>query len=163
MITVYRLVKTARAHEAFTGEGARLFGGRWNAPGSRVVYTSATRSLALLETLVHVDASLPLPSFSFLSATLAPDDIETLPADAFARRDDLAHTRALGEAWLRAARRPALAVPSVIVPQETNYLLNPTHPDFPRLARGPALAFRFDQRLVPASATYPRVSSRRTP
>ncbi|MCU0791643.1 MAG: RES domain-containing protein [Opitutaceae bacterium] len=163
MITVYRLVKTARAHEAFTGEGARLFGGRWNAPGSRVVYTSATRSLALLETLVHVDASLPLPSFSFLTAALTPDDVETLPADAFARRDDLAHTRALGEAWLRAARHPALAVPSVIVPEETNYLLNPGHPRFAAISTSPARAFRFDQRLVPASATYPRVSPRRTP
>lgn len=160
-LTVYRLTKTTRAHEAFSGEGARLFGGRWNSPGLRAVYTSQSRSLALLEVLVHVDASLPLPAFSFCSIHLAPEDIEQVPAAAFAKRDDTAHTRALGDEWLKSLRTLALAVPSVIVPQETNFLLNPAHPRFAALRSAAAVPFRFDRRLVPASTTYPTTGSGR--
>ncbi len=157
MPTVFRLTRTSRALDAFTGEGAKLFGGRWNSPGLRVVYTSAARSLALLETLVHLDTAAPLPFFSFIQVDLAAEDIEALPADAFSRRDDLAQTRALGDRWLRKASGLALAVPSVIVPQEFNYLLNPAHPRFATLRPLPPVFFELDQRLrlAPESKIYP--------
>ncbi|MEN9840207.1 MAG: hypothetical protein RL376_7 [Verrucomicrobiota bacterium] len=147
MPMVYRLTRVSRQFEAFTGEGAKRFGGRWNSPGLRVVYTSGARSLALLETLVHLDTAAPLPLFSFVQVELAPEDIEALPPDAFARRDDLAQSRALGDRWLRGTRSLALAVPSVIVPQEFNYLLNPAHPRFATLRPAPPVFFELDQRL----------------
>src|SRR5690606_9749702 len=110
----------------------------------------------LLEVLVHVDASLPLPAFSFCSVHLTPEDIEHLPAGAFAKRDDTAYTRGLGDEWLKSVRTVALAVPSVIVPQELNILLNPAHPRFAQLRSAPAVPFRFDRRLMPVSTTYPQ-------
>lgn len=163
MPTLYRLTRTARAPEAFTGEGARLFGGRWNSQGLRAVYTSGTRSLALLETLVHLDASGPLPAFSFVTLEIAAEDIDELPTDAFARRDDLAQTRALGDRWLRQARRLALAVPSVIVPQEFNYIVNPAHPRLAELRPSTPSAFVLDHRLhlaPPAPVSYPKTRPR---
>jgi RES domain-containing protein len=155
-ITVYRLTKTTRAAEAFSGEGARLYGGRWNSPGLAAVYLSQSRSLALLEVLVHVDASLPLPSFSFCSLELTAEDVAVLPTRAFERRDDHAHTRSLGDAWLKSLRSVALAVPSVIVSEEMNYLLNPAHPRFNDLRPSAARPFHLDGRLVSRPATYPK-------
>lgn len=149
MPTLYRLTKLSRAPAAFSGEGARLFGGRWNSPGVRVVYTSATRSLALLETLVHLDTSLPLPQFAFLSIDLADDDIEWLPRDALARRNDPAQTSALGDRFIKSVARVAFAVPSVIVPTEFNYLLNPIHLRFATLKRSTPELFHLDNRLRP--------------
>lgn len=147
MPTLHRLTKTSRAHEAFNGEGSRLYGGRWNSPGLRAVYTSGSRALALLETLVHLDTSAPLPSFSFVSLEIAPDDIETLAPDVAADLRRVQLTRPVGDRWLRSNRRLALAVPSVIVPQEFNYILNPAHPRFITLRPSAPEDFIFDNRL----------------
>lgn len=142
---VYRLCKAA--HIALDGEGARLWGGRWNSAGRPMVYTAATPSLAVLEVLVHLD----------LPAELLPDDLRLLtvevPDDAPLRLfegdpADAAACIAQGDAFLGAGDALALRVRSVVVPQEWNMLLNVGHPDMCRVAIAADEPFRLDPRLV---------------
>lgn len=151
MIRAWRMVREARAGEAFTGEGARQFGGRWNFPGTPIVYTSEHQSLAALETLVHL-----VPRGSFRYAILAVDFEEglverllaaTLPARWRTEPPD-ATTMHIGSDWVRSLRTAVLAVPSVLIPQETNYLLNPFHPTFGQIRVQAPIEFTFDPRLL---------------
>ncbi len=149
---IWRLCRKQSALSAFDGEGAKLYGGRWNHKGLPMVYASATLSLAVLEVLVHHRVPIPPPDFAAIPAELpAKLRIETiraadLPADW---RDDPAPVRLqqIGSDWLRSLSSPALVVPSVIVPAEFNYLINPRHEDFVRLAIGAPQSFPFDPRF----------------
>lgn len=152
MVESWRIIKTKHADRAFDGEGARLYGGRWNSPGRRVVYTSSTTSLAVLEVLVHLEESAFLPAYSLFriqldESQLIPLSVAELPKNW---RNDPAPSalQAIGDLWLSEGRTLALAVPSAIVPHETNYLLNPEHSAFPQLVVDPAQAFSFDRRLL---------------
>lgn len=146
-MTLWRIVKASRASTAFDGEGARLNGGRWNSPGVSAVYLSATKSLALLEILVHLDPIDAPKRWIGFRATLQPDQIETvkLPARWPVRE---ARTQHIGDEWLKSRRSVALALPSVIVPEEYNYLLNPAHPDFTKIEFSSPLPFTLDLRLL---------------
>ena len=151
VLRIWRLVKERHAENAFDGEGARIYGGRWNSPGRRVVYTSGSLALAALETLVHLDPAMPLPRFVAFAAQLSTMDLApaAVPA-AYALSGalaDLTTTRRLGDQWLEEGRYLALSVPSAIVPQESNFLLNPLHPRFTRLVIGPPVVFPVDARL----------------
>lgn len=136
----------------FDGEGARREGGRWNHAGTPVVYTSATLSLATLELLVHViEPETPLN----LVATAAeiPDrtpivrvSIGDLPA-AWRRDSAPAALADVGERWIREGAAAVLAVPSVIIPEETSYLLNPRHAAFATIRVRRPRPFAFDSRL----------------
>ena len=149
---VWRLCQARHASAAFEGEGARLYGGRWNHKGLPVVYTSATLSLAALEVLVHHRVPIPPHDFVALAAALparlkipalTPQD---LPADWQADPAPLG-CQELGSAWLRQASSLVLAVPSVLIESEFNYLINPRHPDFARLQISAPAPFNFDGRL----------------
>jgi len=144
------MVKEKHVATAFSGEGAAKTGGRWNSRGVAVVYTSATCSLAALETLVHLN---PQVSFKYRIIRIEFDQglVErltspALPADWKLEPPPLS-TRQRGDEWARALRSAILAVPSVIIPGEANYLLNPAHPDFRRIAIGQPADFAFDARL----------------
>jgi RES domain-containing protein len=148
MTEVYRLVKAARADDALSGEGARLYGGRWNPSGYPVVYASESRALAVLEVFVHL--TLEARAMRFLLYEI------TLPRRARLRRhrEDASHqphppasTQEAGRAWLDDGTALALAVPSVIVPQEMNYLLNTRHAQFAQLRVAGTEPFSFDERL----------------
>lgn len=148
---VWRVCK--RRHAAFDGEGARLAGGRWNRPGTAVVYTSETLSLAALELLAHCDPSL-LPSDlvaigAELPEGLAPErlDAASLPRNwrHYPAPDALGH---IGTDWVRGLSSVALSVPSVVVPRERNVLLNPAHADFRAIRLGRPEPFSFDSRLA---------------
>ncbi len=150
MPTGWRLTKTRYLATAWDGEGARRTGGRWNSVGTAVVYTSGTLSLALVETLVHLPAGV-LPAYSaqpveFEEAMLTVVEIANLPANWRADPPP-ASTQAIGDEWARATRSAVLRVPSVVVPLEFNYVLNPRHPDLARARIGPPIAFPFDPRL----------------
>ena len=152
MAAAWRIVKRRHAARAFDGEGARRFGGRWNSPGQRAVYTSGSKSLAMLELLVHLDVAHPLPRLVAMAFSIDERFIETLPSSDLPRGwrslRGMAETRGIGDEWLASRRTLALAVPSVIVPEETNYLLNPEHPAFVRLKFGNPAPLRLDHRLV---------------
>jgi len=135
------------------GEGARLTGGRWNFPGTTVVYASATLSLAFLELLVHVDLNLLPQDLITLSANV-PDHVKigtiheaALPPNW---RDYPAPEalQALGTDWVNRAKTAALSVPSVVIPHERNYLINPAHSDFRRIRWTEPRPFVWDSRLV---------------
>lgn len=149
---VWRLVAERHADSAFDGEGARLYGGRWNHPGVAVVYASATLSLAAIELLAHVDPEEAPEDLAAIVAEL-PAGIELeeiraeeLPADwrSYPGPEAL---KDLGSAWARAGRTPLLRVPSAVIPEEPNYLLNPRHGDASRLTIRKQGPFSFDSRL----------------
>ena len=149
MLTLWRLTKAQYAASAFDGEGARLYGGRWNSPGHAVVYLAGSLALAALEILVHVKSQRELEGYVKFRVQ-APEDfvseVAALPPNwQQGRAPD--ETRAIGDAWLEAAETPLLRVPSAIIPEEHNYLLNPRHPRFGEVIMGKAEPFSFDLRL----------------
>jgi len=152
MLQGWRIVKARLAAIAFTGEGPRLAGGRWNSRGTRVVYLGSSASLALLEVLVHLEwedvlSAYCLFSVSFDESLLSTVEVEGLPS-GWASGAPLVETRLIGDQWVRDGRSTLLEVPSAIVPHETNYLLNPEHPDFAKITIGPPVPFPIDERLL---------------
>ncbi|MEX1118085.1 MAG: RES family NAD+ phosphorylase [Terrimicrobiaceae bacterium] len=151
MIHAWRLVREARAGDAFTGEGARLFGGRWNPVGTSTTYTSATRSLAALEVLVHQAERIPAGRFLFFGIRFPKNLITTisqkdLPAN-WRNFPPRKCTTEIGKAWIAAKKSPVLQVPGTLIPGEPNYLLNFDHPQAKELEIGEAEPFDFDPRL----------------
>ena len=151
MITAWRLVKAGRFRDAFSGDGARRYGGRWNRQGTAVVYLADSLALAALELFLHLGkahAALEFVSFRVripgeLIKRLAPKD---LPAD-WRREPPPQETMEVGSTWVESASSAVLKVPSVFVPVEYNYILNPDHADFGRINVGDPVPFHFDPRL----------------
>lgn len=151
-MTAWRLIKARHAATAFDGEGARRFGGRWNARGTPLVYLGGTLSLAALEFFVHLtaeDARIPFVAFRIEIPDNVPWgalDPAQLPAD-WREEPPPDDCKVLGSAWAERGDTAILRVPSVIVPHEHNWLLNPRHPDFGRIAIGAPEPFGFDSRM----------------
>jgi RES domain-containing protein len=150
-VLVFRLCRVA--FQALDGEGARLYGGRWNSPGRPAVYTSSSRALAALEYLVHVDP-VNVPSDLVLLTIDVPD---TAPRDAidpaalparWAADAEPPECQALGDAWLRAGATLALEVPAAPVPEERNVILDPRHPAHAGVRIVSSRPFVFDPRLL---------------
>jgi RES domain-containing protein len=152
MAVAWRIVKKKYARTAFSGEGARLFGGRWNYPGTALVYLAESQSLAVLELLVHMDSAELLGHYLTIRVTFDDSLIDSVPFEAlpaaWQRDSALKQVRDKGEAWAVAGRTPVLRVPSVVIPTESNYLLNPRHRLFGQIEIGEAIPFQFDERLV---------------
>lgn len=148
----WRLSKERWAGSAFDGEGARRFGGRWNSPGTAVVYASDSRALAALELLVHLPATPPQDPWVFFEISIQREHVETLEPGELPAGWNLptptTDTRRLGDRWAREARTPALRVPSVLIPEEWNLLLNPLHPEFQAVVISSPTRFHFDTRLI---------------
>ena len=150
--TAWRIVKVARVPDAFTGEGARRAGGRWNYPGTAMVYTAESLALAALEVLVHLDGPLLLLSYvqipvEFSDRLCRRLDLDSLPED-WSSNPPPGSTKSVGAEWVASHESVVLAVPSAIVPDEFVYLINPRHRDFSALRIGQPTSFRFDPRLV---------------
>ncbi|OLO03228.1 RES family NAD+ phosphorylase [Salinicola socius] len=151
-ITAYRLVKRKYQDSAFDGEGARLFGGRWNSPGRACVYVAGSESLALLEIMVHLENYRLLNAYTLVRLTLPADSIlrvgmDDLPEN-WRETPAPAETAELGDGWLTSGQSLALALPSIVVPRELNYMLNPKHPLFEQVvAMAETLPFDPDPRL----------------
>lgn len=150
--TVWRLTSARHGGHAFDAEGARLYGGRWNHPGTAVVYCSSTLSLAALEYFVHVEPNLAPPSLVAVAADLPAGldaealGVEALPANwrSYPAPERL---RDLGTGWVRSGTTAVLQVPSSVIPYEMNVLLNPAHPDFAKIHLRAAEPFSFDPRM----------------
>jgi RES domain-containing protein len=136
---------------AFDGEAAKNAGGRWNSPGSAVVYTASSLPLAALEVLVHLPRESILAKF--VSIPVDFDEGLVTPLKVTPPRDWRDYpapvsTITIGDEWLRSKASPVLRVPSVIIPDESNFLLNPAHPDFAKLSIGTPKDFWWDPPLV---------------
>jgi RES domain-containing protein len=149
--TGWRIVKRRHARSAFDGEGARLYGGRWNSSGTRMVYVAGSVSLAVLEVLVHLGDVGVLSSYSlcaveFEDGLIEPLDRSRLPAD-WRSYPAPPGSREIGDAWVKGGSSVILEVPSAVVERESNYLINPAHPDFASVNVGVPEPFEFDSRL----------------
>lgn len=157
MIEVYRITKQPNAKKAFSGAGARLYGGRWNSVGIEVVYASAHLSLSVLEVLVHMEndevgSGTVLQPYliypiSFDEAFLEDLSASSLPAD-WASYPSAKSTQQIGDDWVSRASSPVLSVPSVVVSEERNYLLNPNHKLFAEIQVGAPVPCKIDPRLL---------------
>jgi RES domain-containing protein len=150
---VWRICKAEHAAVAFTGEGAILYPGRWHHAGTPVVYCSESRALAALEQLVHLHRNR-LPSHFVCFGVDIPEDLtirevrtEDLPAE-WRRQPAPLELRDIGTRWEESGETVALEVPSAVVPGEHDFLLNPRHPHFRRLAIGDPELFEFEERLI---------------
>lgn len=151
-IRAWRITKRRHAKAAFSGAGAKKFGGRWNSPGIAVVYVSEAQSLAILELLVHLEAPDLLQKYVLISVDLEDGFVQdldraTLPRNWRAEPAPV-QLRNMGDEWAQKANSVALRVPSALVPAESNFLLNPAHADFQRLGIGEPVMFSFDERLI---------------
>ncbi len=153
MLTVYRIFKTKHRAGWSDGEGSFRFGGRWNSPGTRVLYTASSLSLATLELFVHLNSEALLAAYSFASITIGEGAVERVEESAelptnwevFPPPED---TQRIGDEWVASETRLVLSVPSAVLPVERNYLINVGHPDFRKLALSRPEPFVIDNRLI---------------
>ena len=151
MIVAWRLIKAKRQATAFDGEGARQAGGRWNHQGTAVVYVSGSLALAALEAFVHLmRAASVIPHVTF--RVEIPENIVTELQQKDLPRNWRSEpppdiTKQIGTDWVAAAASAVLRIPSVIVPVEHNFVLNPVHPDFKKLNISKPEPFSFDPRM----------------
>ena len=149
-MTGFRICRAA--HRALDGEGARLWGGRWNPPGRAVIYLAGTRALAALELLVHLDSSEAPRDLVLIEVTFPGDSVESVGASSlpatWSRTQEHPACRKRGDAWLDAGRSLVLRVPAAPMVEEVNYLINPAHPAFRRVRTHRQRRFTFDPRLI---------------
>jgi RES domain-containing protein len=155
LISGWRISKARYAippSSAFDGEGARRRGGRWSAPGHRVAYASANLALAALEYFVNLDPQ-DAPTDLVSVRVDIPDEIQvdriesvSLPQN-WQQHPYPTKLQDIGDLWLESRSSVCLLVPSVVIPEEYNFLVNPEHPAFNALAFHEATAFVFDPRM----------------
>ncbi|MGI9115687.1 MAG: hypothetical protein DLM52_03715 [Chthoniobacterales bacterium] len=147
----WRIVKAKHAGGAFSGEGARIFAGRWNSAGVSMVYCSENLALAALEILVHCQPVAMGDRWrafrvTWNEALMSAIDSKSLPRGWNAQPPGPASQR-IGDEWVETRRSAVLAVSSVIIPLERTFLLNPKHRDFIKIKHRAAGEFALDQRL----------------
>ena len=139
--------------EDLSGNGSRLFGGRWNSEGYFALYTSSSRSLSLLETLAHTPAKmLDMRNYQLITLSV-PDNPEpekvllSSLSKFWDAPDTRSFTKKIGDKFLRENLKLLLAVPCVLMPEEVNFLLNPLHKDFNKVKIVNMRRISFDRRL----------------
>jgi RES domain-containing protein len=162
---VYRVVRQAYGRAPFDGEGAYLYGGRWSGAGTRLSYTSEHQSLAMLEYFVHLDAD-DAPEDLMLASAEVPDDlsreqieIADLPAN-WRKTPAPPELARLGDDFIRKAQHCLLIVPSVLAKAERNWLLNPRHPEFPRITIRVSEPLSYDARMFGRTRIFGRTKGR---
>jgi len=149
-LRLWRIV-TGR-HPIWSGEGARVFGQRWNPPGLPAIYTGTSFAVCLVEVLVHANRTTPPSAARYVEAEV-PDDVsrETFDPALHHGWDDLLDAtiaQAFGKAWLKERRSALLIVPSVVTGgRDTNVVVNPDHPDAARISVGREMPVALDARL----------------
>jgi RES domain-containing protein len=149
---LWRVCPAFHVDKAMSGDGSYRRGGRWNRPGIRVVYCADSRSLALVEVLANIRRPSLLHEQQWVLIRVdVPVDLIERPnrvPDAWRETPYPPAPQAFGAEWVQSQRSVALRVPSVVVPGEFNYLLNPAHPQFARVKAGKPEPFSFDPRLA---------------
>ena len=155
MRTAWRLIKRVYAKEAFTGTGSRLHGTRWTPRGVPVVHTAESAALAAWEVVIHLPQHA-LPSDYVIVRVELPEEAITrleprdLPAGWDATPPSPA-VKAMGARWVASRSSLVLQVPSIVIRPESNFLINPAHPDFGRLTISKPERFLFDPRYFSGS------------
>jgi RES domain-containing protein len=146
-----RICRARFAGAAASGEGARLFGGRWNSRGVSVVYTSTSLALAAVEIFVNLEPNLAPDDYVSIALDV-PDSLaterigtKTLLGDWYRSRNE--SLRRLGDEWIRLARTVGMFVPSAVIRGDWNMLLNPAHADFAKIKFQDPEPFGFDARM----------------
>jgi len=152
MINAWRIVSSNYKDNAYTGDGARIYGGRWNSKGVAVVYTAGSLALASIEMIVNLPAPKLLQKYVRISAQISSDLVSDLseadlPED-WNSRPISPSTRGIGDRWVKKQSSAVLRVPSIVVPDEYYYLLNPIHPDFAKIEIGKPIVYYFEPRLT---------------
>ncbi|MBN2510371.1 MAG: RES family NAD+ phosphorylase [Spirochaetales bacterium] len=129
-----------------SGEGARLYGGRFNPPGSWALYASEYPSLALAESIRNIRLTKPEVPYSLMHIHI-PDDCSIMVLDDLGIIQNSAECRAFGTEWLKQGKHVVLKVRSFVVPQEYNFVLNTRHPDFDRIRLVKTEDFSIDPRI----------------
>jgi RES domain-containing protein len=152
MATWFRICQSHRAATAMDGEGARLYGGRWNPVGIRAVYLAESRALAALEIPVHASADALRLDWSVLEVEVPDELIDTVESS------DLPHdwdsqpfssgAREFGAGWLRGRYNAGIRLPSAVIPEEHTLMLNPLFPGYSKIKVSKPRAFLFDPRLA---------------
>ena len=147
-IIAYRVVKEKYLGSAFDGEGARLYGGRWNSKGVSVIYTSDSLALCSLEIFVHLPSYTLLADYSYMAVGFDADLVtEAVLIDGWDERPISKVSQAIGDQWIKEGLSAILSVPSVIMPDGHNYLININHPDFKKIEIGKPQPLTFDPRF----------------
>ncbi len=149
---LWRLVKTKYVSTALDGEGSRLYGGRWTSPGTPAIYASDNPALAVLEVLVHLQNGSVLPAYSLIAATVPDALLESLTTSSLPPSWNSSpvppEVQAIGDAWIRSGRSLGLRVPSAVVQESVNVLVNPAHRQFAQFRIDSIKRFDFDHRLL---------------
>ncbi|HEY8690885.1 MAG TPA: RES family NAD+ phosphorylase [Chitinophagaceae bacterium] len=145
---IYRLTTGNYAHN-ISGQGAKNYGGRWNPVGIGVVYMSEFISLSILEILVRVDKFSSPDTYTLLSIQIPEDSVATIELKKLRQswQNHIEYTRSIGDEFLKANQTLVLKVPSAIVPQEHNFLINPQHKDFKKIKVIHTELLELDKRL----------------
>ena len=145
----YRLT-TSEFADDISGEGAKIYGGRWNPVGIAALYLSEFISLSILEILVRANKSISPESYTLLSIQIPETSVITIDVKKLKNgwQDHFEYTRSIGEDFLKMNEELALKVPSAIVPQEHNFLINPLHKDFKKVKIVASELLELDKRLL---------------
>lgn len=149
---VYRVCHNIYAND-LSGNGARLHGGRWNSPGLPALYTSSSQSLAILELLANTSSAILQQHFLLLTIAIPPGASirkiaeKDLPVNWNIFPAPL-NIQKKGDQWLKEGKELLLKVPSVIVPAEFNYVINPMHPDIGKVRVLSSQALVLDKRII---------------
>lgn len=153
---LYRITQHKYAKDLM-GNGARLYGGRWNSEGLYALYTSSTRALALLEILVHTSfRHIEAKQYSILTITI-PNPVEFAITELDSSEEwkqNMDVTQGIGNRFLRSNNSLLLRVPSIVVEQEYNYLLNPMHPSMEDVRITATLPLYIDNRFYKAGSDF---------
>ena len=153
MTRVYGILRQPFSKKPLDGEGAYRFGGRWSSAGIRLAYTAEHLSLAMIEYFVHIDADSAPPDLVVVAADV-PAGVSRI---AFPEKRLPANWRqtpapprlaTIGNGFIKAGRAAILIVPSILAPAESNWLVNPKHPDFPQIRVHPPERFHYDSRFL---------------
>jgi RES domain-containing protein len=152
MASGWRIVLESQADMAFSGEGSWRYGGRWNSRNVRVVYVSENQSTAALEVFIHDKPFAPNERYKAFHLQWPDRLTETFPVKKLPLNWRVtpppAETKEIGDRWIQERRSAVLALPSAISPADTNFLLNPEHPDFKRVRIAAPVDYDFDARLL---------------
>jgi RES domain-containing protein len=135
--TLWRLIKTRYVSHGLSGEGARLFGGRWTSPGHSVIYCAQHLSLAILEILVHTDNKKMFSSYSKIAIEVEEEQIhhvsESELPDNWNDPFPGSELQEIGNQWLNSGESLILRIPSAVVHEEYNFLINTQHDEFDKI------------------------------